>query len=65
MDFLLAKLGDESARGFLIRMLLSDELSARRTAIAALKDTYRELRGYDPEGAIEERRAAASRWAQK
>ncbi len=59
------KLDDESARGFLVRMLLSDELSARQTAIAALKDHYLELRGYDASASVEERRVAAARWAKK
>jgi len=56
-------LGDDSARGVLVGMLLSDDPYARQLAIGALVERYGEDRGYDPDGDLEARRRAASLWA--
>ncbi len=54
--------GDPNARQDLVRILLSDDPLARTVAIEALEEKFDERRGYDPEAAPEERRAAAMEW---
>jgi HEAT repeat protein len=57
-------LGDELARTELVNLLVSANATARQIAIGALQEKYGEDRGYDPEAAEPERRAAAARWQQ-
>ena len=55
--------GDETAKRDLIALLLSDDLRARSLAIGALAQKYGNRRGYDPEGSLEDRRAALAEWS--
>lgn len=55
-------LGHNPARADLVNLLLSDDASARRQAIAALRERFGEDRGYDPDAEPAARRAAARRW---
>jgi HEAT repeat protein len=55
-------LGDESARTSLVDLLLSDDLTARQSAIEALAEKYDDRRGYDPEADLPARREAAQHW---
>jgi HEAT repeat protein len=57
-------LGDEMARTDLVNLLLSQSATARQISISALQQKYGDDRGYDPEAAEAERRAAALRWQQ-
>lgn len=58
------RLGDDDMRNDLVRLLLSDDLGARRAAIDGLYARFSERRGYDPESDLESRREAAARWTQ-
>jgi HEAT repeat protein len=55
-------LGEAAARTDLVRLLLADDVAARRTAIAALQSATGDARGYDPEAEPERRREMAARW---
>jgi len=57
-------LGDDSARDVLVGLLLSEDATSRELAIGALQARFDEDRGYQPQAEIDERRAAAARWAQ-
>ena len=54
--------GDGQARDELVRLLLSDDVEARRVAIDALESQDGERRGYDPEADLDARRKAAGAW---
>lgn len=54
--------GDPRAREALCALLLSQDAGARAAAIDALEKKFGDRRGYDPEAAVEERRAAVRRW---
>jgi hypothetical protein len=55
-------LGDDAAARDLAVLLLSEDLAARRTAIAALQGKFGDARGYDPDAEADARRKAAARW---
>jgi HEAT repeat protein len=68
-DLLLAQaahvrlvLGDDAAARDLAVLLLSEDLAARRTAIASLQQKFGDARGYDPDAEADARRKAAARW---
>jgi len=56
-------LGDETAKGALVGLLLSEDEYTRRLAIEVLTAHYGEDYGYEFDGEPEARRAAAARWA--
>lgn len=57
-------LGDDDAKVDLVALLTSRNRMARLTAINALEAKYGERRGFDPDGAAQERLRAAGRWAE-
>jgi HEAT repeat protein len=57
-------LGDESARGALVGLLLSEDAYTRGLAIEALVAHYGDDRGYEPDADPAIRREAAARWTQ-